>query len=550
MFVLDRPRISKNWEIFLPLYHRGHLSLYPGTTVYLAPVHHPDASAHHFPEIMGTTIQQSSWPTVYRISIKLRDAPGVLHSTLASVARHGGNIVNLDSTSTEQESIHEVEMVVDFASLVDSGDVAPDLSEEIEGLLLADCARYIVEEPGTGFDIRVQAHAGLRRLNSMLGKLRSSMYSTLVQAEQVQEKGKIVLGRPIIHMLRSDVGAGSSTAIEPPVAYFVSSDTIGRLFRITLVPNVEQITWCAIRHNDRPGALSAITEAIRDNDMSILSGLNRVQRHQGRSWFEVILSKKAWKNSLVPAREREQEIKEALIRANIDKDFSPTLYFDRAQADIAMRTVTNDDVSAAAWFLRRELPLSDWLDQKEKELKEHPGRMAGNPVDGLSVSPTAALSLGIKKVRTSRGRIRPKVFFSAEFTPLNKARISIARECCNTRGIDFDVVQSPQDGLVIRDEVLSRIAQATLFIGLWAPSSKEPDSKRCSPWLLWELGVANAQRIPYGILVEHGTNLMDYMPIHGERFHFPFSGDLADGFRAEFEHCLDALLRTLHIEGY
>src|SRR6185295_5234238 len=185
MFILDWPRITKNWRIRLPLYHRGHLSLYPGTTVYLAPVHRQGAGMKHLPEVLGTTIQQASWPTVYRISVALYDAPGVLHSILASIALHGGNVLNLDSSSTDQESLHHVEIVVDFASLIDS-DVSADLSNEIEGLLLADCYDHIVEEPGLGFGIRVQPSSTLRRLNALLKKLRSSRHTSLVQEEQVE----------------------------------------------------------------------------------------------------------------------------------------------------------------------------------------------------------------------------------------------------------------------------------------------------------------------------------------------------------------------------
>ncbi|HYW13719.1 MAG TPA: hypothetical protein VE871_17285, partial [Longimicrobium sp.] len=495
-------------------------------------------------EILGTTIQQSAWATVYRISAKLRDAPGVLHSTLASIARHGGNIVNLDSTSTDQESIHEVEIVVDFASLSKSSNADDDLSDEIEGLLLADCALHIVEEKGGRFALRVTPHAGLRRLDTNLRRLRSNRYTSLVQDAQVEEHGRIVLDEPIKHVLRSYTRAGEPATMDVPISYFVSSDTKSRLFRITLIPDPEQITWCAIRHNDRPGALSAITDAIRTSGLTVLSGLNRVQRHQGRSWFEVILSKENWKGAHHSAEQRRDEVQAALQKYSFGEEFGPELYFDRKQADEAMRTPAKDDATAAAWYLERTQGIEEWLSEKEGLLSES---MAGASSDEAAVSTSAymsALALGIKKVRASRGHIRPRVFLSVEFSKVNQERIETARECCVTRGIDFVVVQGTEEQPVIRDEVLSRIGSATHFIGLWAPSEKDPASKRCSPWLSWELGVASAHRMPYGIVVEKGTNTMDFAHIHGERFHFTFTADQPGSFRREFQRCLDVVLRS------
>src|SRR4051812_37454184 len=108
MHVLDYPRTARGWDVTLPLYHRGHLSLRPGTTVHIAWVmREGDGSdggaTSGLPELFGTTVQDHAWGRVYRISIDLYDAPGVLHQALRSVSFHGGNVLQLDSTSTEKE---------------------------------------------------------------------------------------------------------------------------------------------------------------------------------------------------------------------------------------------------------------------------------------------------------------------------------------------------------------------------------------------------------------------------------------------------------------
>jgi glycine cleavage system regulatory protein len=546
MFVLDWPRVTEDWKVVLPLYHRGHLSLTPGTTVFLAPVHHLGAGRKQLPEVLGTTIQQSSWPAVYLVSVELNDAPGVLHSILASISRHGGNVLNLDSTSTDQESRHHVELVVDFASLIDSDEAGVDLSNEIEGLLLGDCHDHIVEDAGLGFGIRVRPNATLRRLDSLLKRLRSSRYNSLVQEEELASDGRLTLREPLIHMLSIQSQNGRPTALSLPLLYFISSDTRERLFRITFVPNDRQVVWCSIRHNDRPGALSAITDQIRRSGITILSALNRIQRHQGRSWFEVILSREEWTHPGAD-RDKEREVEVAALFNSVALEaYTPVVFFDKKVVRKSMHTPPEQDAPAAAWFLARQVAVHEWLMEKEVLLDQPQRDVVANEESTLASK--AALLHGIRKVRAARGQIRPTVFISVEFSKVNEARIDIARDCCEAQGIAFDLVKGTKDQPVVREEVLGRISQATHFVGIWAPSEKDTVSSRCSPWLLWELGVASALRLPYGVLVEEGTNPLDYKAIHGERFYYPFSPTQSGSFRSQFTQCLDLVLRS-HIVG-
>ncbi len=547
MFVLDWPQVTEDWKVALPLYHRGHLSLSPGTTVFLAPVHQLGTGKKQLPEVLGTTIQQSSWPAVYLVSVALKDAPGVLHSILASISRHGGNVLNLDSTSTDQESRHHVELVVDFASLSESEGAGVDLSSEIEGLLLADCNDHIVEGPGFGFGIRVRPNSTLRNLDSLLKRLRSSRHNTLVQEEELTNHGYLTLREPLIHMLSTQPQSGRSIALSLPLTYFISSDTRERLFRITIVPNDRQILWCSIRHNDRPGALSAITDQIRQGGITILSALNRIQRHQGRSWFEVILSREEWTHAGEDEdRGREKEVA-ALFKSGALEVYASTTFFDKEIVKDEMRTPPGKDAPAAVWLLARQVGVHEWLAEKELSLEQSQRDVPAGDAEAAQVS-KAALLHGIRKVRTARGQIRPTVFLSVEFSKINEARIDIARECCKARGIAFDLVRGTKEQPVVRDEVLGRISQATHFIGIWAPSEKDVGSSRCSPWLLWELGVASALRLSYGVLIEDGTNMIDYKAIHGERYYFLFSPVPGESFRSQFTQCLDLVLRN-HVPG-
>ena len=156
MLVLDHVRRREWPELFLALYHRGHLSLVPGTTVHVIPVIRPDRRTHLI-EFFGTTISFESWMTVYRVGIVVDDNKGVLNIILKSLADYGINILHLDASSMEQESLFEVEMVVDFMpdgkapSSIDA-----DRSLEIEGLILSQCYSIIAIAPDNRPRLRVR----------------------------------------------------------------------------------------------------------------------------------------------------------------------------------------------------------------------------------------------------------------------------------------------------------------------------------------------------------------------------------------------------------
>ncbi len=191
--------------------------------------------------------------------------------------------------------------------------------------------------------------------------------------------------------------------------------------------------------------------------------------------------------------------------------------------------------------MSKPFDVDNWLKEKEKEHAKlnYQSRAKGK------LSPTIdkkaaqrnrqrnALRIGIEKVRRETGRLRPKVFLSIEFTKANEQRIKFVEEYCKQAGLSFDVVRQPKDinNRVIRTEVISRIRDATHFIGVWTPSSKGPKkNKRPSPWCVWELGIANALGLPSDILAQKGTDLVDYSVIHGTDFYYPYgtSGEFRD----------------------
>jgi len=555
MFVLDRPRVTDNWRVQLPLYQRGHLSLYPGTTVYLAPVRRSDSPPRAFPELLGTTVHKDSWRTVYQVSIDLYDAAGVLHSVLASVAQHGGNVLHLDSISSDQERLHRVEMLVDFAGLRGG---QPDLSEEIEGLLLADCSSHIVEDLSSGFSVRARAHRAFRELHENVSLIHPAGPEPPVQEVLVEDKGWFAIPDPL-RVLIETLNPGLDLSA-PEMTYFAHSDTRERVFRLTLVPQGERILWCAIRHNDQKGAISAITDQLRQHGITLLTALNRVQKHKGTNWFEAILSKDEWRG---PDARQERERQEEEVRRLIEVDelgrFNPKVFFDPHERSRAMREGPADEASPGYWILEREAPPLQWITAREKDLSalrdeidqraRQPRYTDGQETDsdiGARHRRKRSLQKGIHQVRHARGIIKPTVFLSLEYSIINAERIAQAERICRRVDIRLDVVRRSEEERVIHQEVLARLRKATHFIGLWTPTEHDRDNKQPTPWCLWELGAASALSLPTAILVEKGMDVSAYIAIHRGEYYVRFGGDALE---SDFEQAFREGLRLAGIRS-
>jgi hypothetical protein len=146
------------------------------------------------------------------------------------------------------------------------------------------------------------------------------------------------------------------------------------------------------------------------------------------------------------------------------------------------------------------------------------------PLSDPEVPYVRALKAGIEKVQNETDRLRPKVFLSIEFTERNQKRIEAIRAACHLGGVDIEMVRSSTGEEVLWREIIERMRQSTDFVAVWTPSPKAPlGSKRPSPWCLWELGVANALGIQARVMIEKGTDVQDYIVIHGGEFYYPFS---------------------------
>lgn len=599
---------SESLSIRVQTYHRGHLSLRPGTQVFLAlyPGNEKSSSSSiigKLPEIMGTTIHWQSWAYVVRISLTLHDRYGVVHQVLESVASHGGNVLYLDSSSIEQERYHQVEAVVDYRVLgarLPKGDAAA-LEGLVRGLLLADCHDSVARIDGR-LKVKVNVMRALRRMDQALSRIADPR--ALVATCEVGEEGDIVI--PPLISEDIDYQMRRSFPDHPPLSdqtrYLLTSDTKERTFHVHVLSKRQLVVWCAIRHFDRPGALAAITRCLRERRITILTSLNRLEAHLGQSWFEAVLAAEDWtRGDDTPIDDRlsglRDEVRDLLLQG-VPVEFNCDVYFRPAEADALVRVGSAPTDRPGIRFGVRPVAIPAWLRSRENALKamdtqERPTFeprpsaaqfLVGDadddaPLDGGRT----ALAEGISEVSRVTGLRPRRLFLSIAHTEENEPLIRLVREVCDQSGFVCDVVESGERHTVVRAEVRSRIERATHFLGVWTQSRWErggrqqahrgrvhtspvEDPKRAdgrevvapprhrtrkwrprpSPWCLWEIAVAEVLGRPFRVVVQEGMSFVDYEALYSASFALRFTRDRElTAFKTQIQKALSDFQRGL-----
>ncbi len=573
MIVLDRFQKLRqadgdsNLRLDVKMYHRGHVSLRPGTQVFLCiypgSLATPSpAAAVTLPELMGTTIDVQAWPHVLRISMSLMDRPGVIHEILDSVARHGGNVLYLDSSSIEHETLHQLEAVVDFRSLAttipkarSTAGVGSELESLVEAILLADCRDSIAWFDGRP-RVKARPVRGLQRMWRALN--RAGNPPSLTFSTAVLNDGTISLPLELVETINQEIHShyGEHADIDTDTHYLLTSDTKERTFRVHILARRQLVAWCAIRHRDTPGAIAAVTDAIRKHDITILTSLNRLQSHLGISWFEAVLAKRTWtrpENMTIDDRLREirGEIGH-VVGPNVRDEFDVSVYFEPKDADAKHKVEGAGLVSghgdrgrAAAQRLhppRRPIAMGMWLEERERLLdsRRSPRTLSDagtQPDDDESLGAPSprerrlALEVGVDVVRRLTGRVRRRLFLSIAQIEVNTARVQQVRTACEDHGFVFDYLELEERNNVVTREIRERIARCTHFLAVWTPSRWDrarPNRRklqRPSPWCLWELAVAETLERPFRVLIQDCVAKVDFEAVYSSKFFYSFGSD-------------------------
>lgn len=569
MLILDKPRPFDGSTITLPLYHRGHLSLFPGAKVWLCLL---PASETGMPEIVVSPIHHDNWSDLWRISITLHDRTGLVHDIFKILADRSMNIIGAESTSLERQHLYSIEIMAnakDYSSLFDgthadrsSGKVRElkDLRKTILARILRDIAFLPSNEPRLTIR-RVQHLFDARRAyESAMDKAPSGMKpvfgKSVVQKLSVDQRvvddkknrPSVLMNLPremgsVLQRLRARQPHKST----PMGQYLMVSDTTDRFLRIYFV---EGLIAPAILHEDEIGALAAITGALHKAKFNILTTLARQYRWGEQAHTEFVLQTM----QRLPAKQTTEKILESALSAPDLSHFKLRLgYPDRYVGPIRTKRLHRDirrpkKTSRVDSSALRE---NDGDDDSTEKILAREQRALTKRIRQLNATPEdlqrfKLVSDLIKEEAIAgiegRKRIRNLLFVSTSFHD-QKMLDKVRREA---KAHHFEVITAKelagQDPTNRKGIVRLIKTFCTHFLGVWTDEGS-PAKGMPSSWLYWELGVAETANPPlrFELLISDKLKKASWERLVPEKPHTFYSG-------SDFETQLRKALKKLQAQ--
>jgi predicted amino acid-binding ACT domain protein len=503
MIILDIPQGFDGATIHLPLYHRGHLSLFPGSTVWTCLL--PGSPARRtLPEIIVSPIGFGSWSKLYRITGTFVDRSGLVHDVLETLRTFGINVLTAESSAIAQQQHHTVELVVDSsthqhpASPRSQEDTLPEVRKALLAQLfddlvfseVSDLPRLKIRPVRTlqqavqDFDRALSDH---RR-----GGLMPIVAESTVQRAPNSRRVSIELSEEQREVLRVALDPNGRAELQS-ARYLAVSETTDRFLRAYFISGAQPILAARITHRERVGALAAITRALQRAGFNLITSLSRLHRHLDTAEFEVVLQPvpgARW--NPIDTRER---LESALAGPELHllqlRVSYPAHYGDPAEP---IPIATAKHVAFPGQDLRgdrKESPRTTEgiLQTKLRQLNE-------------VRNPTANEERRRKLAESLLGAQSPGLFLSYAFE-LDDVVTGMQRFAARLR---FRPITGRHLGIgKNREQVLREIRKCSFFFGVWSAEGGIPLGNGRfwpSPWMHWELGAAHALGLHCHLLIE------------------------------------------------
>lgn len=509
-------------SITIPPFHTGHLGFVPGTPVRIGLVNESDGQHR---EVVVTPFKKDPRDLAV-VTVAMRDRAGVVGRLVGAVAALGLNIEVLESSSIKLLYNHSVTLLVDLSGASGSaspGELTPTAARRLyQGYesvfpvgdhacmclfesIVAHCADIIEWRTVAGErfpEIEIRSYPDERTLRDFVVK-------PLVPDADRALHARIDLPNEIANGLRPVVSADGQ------LEYLLVSDTTTRaLHAFFMYPGVaRRVFHVGFFHDDVPGALATILALLREAEFNILTSLVRKQQ-DGRSVWEAVLE---YQGEAEIPREEDRHAHDPVTEAEIEWICERLVEAHaRTRADAVDCAI---DVAPPKYPVRphgtppaRRVALSELL-----------GPATRGPGLGTRYEPAKLLSRQLKILRAAQHhgdreaarRLvtliekrhaehgRPGVFVSYPHSAKDHGEMLLDRMDGPWR---MDRYQKP-DGEVILEQVIAKVEDCDYFIGIWhhEGGTSRGRTKRISPWMLFEYGVAHATGKP--AIVVHSDKL-------------------------------------------
>jgi hypothetical protein len=539
MIILDIPRPFDGSTITIPLYHRGHVALFPDTTIWSCLL--PGAPRNGtLAELVISPVDFDAWNELYRISGTFRDRPGLVHDILHTLRDFDINVLTAESSSMARQQQHSIELIVDAHSYTrHSLDSEHDAMAEVRRALLArvfdDVQLSDRNEPRLKISrVRHLQQASLDYTHAAADHRRSRGPRPAYGPVHVEHPrpGKVVIS------LSADQQAALADALKSADGnsdrlsyhYLLVSETGDRFLRAYFISDAEPIIWARLKHAEEMGALAAITGAMVCAGFNILTSLARLHHHRQSAEFEVVLQAR---NSRGMGREVLQARLEAALSTaevcdhRVELSCYPRGYGHPEDRGNLLKPVpeqhrlalldAHEEVRPRPIGLRppRLKTTDEILGEKVQQYEAKCGRAVYARDD------PARLDLARELLRQGAGVL----FVSHHFQ--NDGLIGRITNSAGKRGMK--VVHGGQlNHGIHRDRIIERMSGCTHFLGIWTPEggkqvSSDPATWWPSPWMHWELGAAQTLGLTWHLLIDDSIDEGAWQRVTADNTHTIFT---------------------------
>jgi hypothetical protein len=516
MIILDVPRPFDGSSITIPLYHRGHVALFPKTTVWscLLPGSPNNGT---LAELVISPVDFGAWNELYRISGTFRDRQGLVHDLVDALTDFDIIVLTAESSAMARQQQHFVELIVDAHSYTrHSPSSGNDPMAEVRRALLARVFDDVELSDQNEARLKISRVRHLRQASSDYADAGADHRRSRgprpaygpVRVESPR-RGKVLLSlSPAQQAVLAALKNTDEPAGAPGYHYLLVSETGDRFLRAYFIPDSVPIVWARIGHAQEPGALAAITGAIRHAGFNILTSLARLHRHGESAEFEAVLQG--------PSPDVSREALQARLEAALSTEevcaHRVGICYPRGYgfADDVFKPLTpapqqhllplgNEQESTPLSLNGLHLAKpSKTTEQILNEKVRDYGTQVEDPVPPRDAS--ARLELARELLRQGAGMC----FLSYHFDDggVHAKKISDRSK----RGVGMKLVDGRDlNHGVHRDGIIERMRGCTHFLGIWtAAGGRKVRSGKWwpSPWMHWELGVAQTLGLTWHLLIE------------------------------------------------
>jgi hypothetical protein len=498
----------------IPDYHRGHLSLKTGTVVTIAYL--PGKESNPYPrlsEMIISPIDFRSWEHLTRINTRVANRPGVLRKLMIALAEADLDILCHASGPLENGRFQRVEFLVDAEQFYRRFERLKSVNKNPDPYILFELERWLKSLmindlcfDGQRARLKVRPMEAFRRAWRAYRKMMmNDKHDQPIKGYGVVERGSLRLPESVINRM------GSNPCI------MLNSDTKDRMIRASLLEKQNSCTFLRAVHRDMPGSSARICSSL-SNHFQIVTSLSRIKSQGGASDFEFMLFSP--RHNTPEDELKRRCIIESLLSAQDLRDLDIHVSYPDEIGSIGPEPrVPLPDIEAN--YLQS--PLSEAC-SLEMDLM---ARSANNILkQRISFFYTQATTTdGFENPLNSRLAYQAcrellclqgdqeiehcRIFASYPYAFENLFKI--LEEYLSDQGFEIVTGKGIDGRAAYRDTIIDRIKTCHGFVGIWKYDEKVGPIK-FSPWLSWELGIAQACGMPVRILPHEAIGAGDFMP--------------------------------------